>query len=184
MENLDANYVELSSRIFVPKDWPVGGFKKLLLSLAKKVIDNVVTDQMVVLQVNRVPTILVQYQDKNGTYYVFEKVRDQELTDAFMIDVVINKNIIRGRNSTGAGTSTSENASAERGDENSNNEVSFDDYVICTYETYNRTAHYVVPATQVIQTMRPERNISRAAYQHTSGNVERCLLFRIMKIIY
>ncbi|XP_057335664.1 uncharacterized protein LOC130674369 [Microplitis mediator] len=173
MENLDANYVELSSRIFVPKDWLVGGCKKLLLSLAKKMIDNVVTDQMFILQINRMPTVLVQYQDKNGTYYVFEEVRDQELTDAYKIDVVINKNIISGRNSTGAGTSTSENASTERSDENFNNGVSFDDYVICTYEIYNWTAFYVVPATQVIQTMNPERNIPRAAYQHTSGGVER-----------
>lgn len=77
MQNLDANYVKLSSRIFVPMDWPVGRFKKLLLSLAKKVIDDVVSDQIIVLQVNRVPTTLARYQDESRAYYVFEKVRDQ-----------------------------------------------------------------------------------------------------------
>ncbi|KAG6558380.1 orph-X1 [Microplitis demolitor] len=168
------------NEIFVPMDWPVGRFKKLLLSLAKKVIDDVVSDQIIVLQVNRVPTTLARYQDESRAYYVFEKVRDQELTDAYMIDVIISKNIIKGRNSTGAGTSTAENASAKPVDENSNNDMLFDDYVICTYQTDNRTAYYVVPPTQFIQTMRPERNITRATHQRTSGGIERCSLFRII----
>lgn len=76
-EHLTANYVELSSEIFVPEDWPVRRFKKMLLLIAKKVINSDDHDKIVVLRVNDLPTMLIQYQNANGSYYIFEKISNQ-----------------------------------------------------------------------------------------------------------
>ncbi|XP_057335431.1 uncharacterized protein LOC130674177 [Microplitis mediator] len=172
---LVATYDKLSHRILVPKGWPVRGFKKLLLSFAEKVIYNDDPDQIVILRINNVPTMLVQREYESETYYVFETIFDYGPKDAHIINVVFT-DLAMIKNPVGAGVITSK-SSAGTIDENSNNEIQVDDYVVCKEQSYNKTTHYVVPVTQVIQWMRREADIIHTVDSHALADLSRYLLF-------
>ncbi|KAG6558378.1 orph-X3 [Microplitis demolitor] len=177
-EHLTANYVELSSEIFVPEDWPVRRFKKMLLLIAKKVINSDDHDKIVVLRVNDLPTMLIQYQNANGSYYIFEKISNQEIRDAYIIDVVFSDAAMIN-NPMEAGASTSGNLSAETIDENSNNEVSVDDYVVCTSQNDHGTTHRIMPVAEIAQMMMClEINTAHAVDPHASGGALLYVLFK------
>lgn len=75
-EYLVASYDKLSHRIFVPKGWPVRGFKKLLLLFAEKVIYEDDPDQIVILRINDISTMLAHRKYGSETYYIFETIFD------------------------------------------------------------------------------------------------------------
>nr|AOH69146.1 hypothetical protein A6F54_77 [Microplitis mediator bracovirus] len=143
-EYVIVNYVKLSSKILVPEEWPIRGFKKLLMSLAEKMINNDDHHQIAVLRVNNLATMVVQYQDANETYYLFEKISDQEIRDAHIIDVVFCDTEMVN-NSMDAGASSAGNPSAGTADENSNYDISVNHYRIGKDQSDRRTTYYVLP---------------------------------------
>ncbi|XP_057336373.1 uncharacterized protein LOC130674943 [Microplitis mediator] len=150
MENcVIVNYVMLSSKILVPEEWPIREFKEPLMSLAESVIKKAYLYQIVVLRVNDLPTMLVQYQNASGTYYVFEKISDYELIrDAHIIDVVFTDSTMMN-NPMKADASTFGNSTARTINGNTNNEIPDNTYVICTDQNDHKTTHYITPVRQL-----------------------------------
>lgn len=68
-----ATYVKLTSDILVPRDWPLDGIEKLVLALARKIIDEW-DNSNPILQVRDIPTRLIVQSDLNGVMRVFQKV--------------------------------------------------------------------------------------------------------------
>lgn len=66
-------YVRLASDILVPAEWPLGGIDKLVLALARKIIDEG-DDVTPILQVRDVPTKLIRQADLAGVMRVFQRV--------------------------------------------------------------------------------------------------------------
>ncbi|XP_057335424.1 uncharacterized protein LOC130674169 [Microplitis mediator] len=170
-EYVIVNYVKLSSKILVPEEWPIRGFKKLLMSLAEKMINNDDHHQIAVLRVNNLATMVVQYQDANETYYLFEKISDHELIrNAHIIDVIFT-DITMINNPMEADGSTSGNSSAGTINRNSINEIPVNNYVICTEQNDHRTTHYIMPARQFRRMMRLVSNTSHAVDHQPSESV-------------
>ena len=68
-----ATYVKLASDVLVPPDWPLDGIDKLVLTLARKIIDDC-DNANPILQVRDIPTRLIVESDLSGVMHVFQKV--------------------------------------------------------------------------------------------------------------
>lgn len=72
-ESKTFEYVKLANNIFIPAEWPISGLDKLVLTLARKIIDqnNGISS---ILQLKDIPAKLVTQTVNSGLVHVFEKV--------------------------------------------------------------------------------------------------------------
>lgn len=69
-----SKFVQLSKRIFVPQEWPIRGIETFLIKLAKTIIDDVTSDNFIILQVHNIPTVLIRNEGNYGTRYFFKTI--------------------------------------------------------------------------------------------------------------